>query len=73
MGWAHTAIKPGDTLQRHLRNLVGKTITLRLSDGTDLTGRTRFVAKDCMLFEETPGAPLVTVSLEHVVTVRLSD
>ncbi|HEY2902077.1 MAG TPA: hypothetical protein VGL59_15960 [Polyangia bacterium] len=45
---------------------------MRLSDGTDLTGRTRFVAKDCMLFEETPGAPLVTVSLEHVVTIRLS-
>lgn len=66
-------IKPGDSIHRHLRDLVGKLVTLRLSDGTDLAGRSKFVAKDCLLFEEAPGAPPVTVALAHVVTVRLNE
>ena len=45
---------------------------LRLSDGTDMTGRMKFVAKDCLLFEETHGGPLITIGLLHVVLVRLN-
>ena len=70
---APTGIKPGDTLQRQLRDLVGLPVTLRLSDGSDVTGRVKFVAKDCLLFEETPGGPLVTIALGHVVLFRLAS
>lgn len=66
-------IKPGDTIHRQLRDLVGKTVTLRLSEGSDITGKPKFVAKDCLLFEEAPGAPLVTIALAHVVLIRVSE
>jgi hypothetical protein len=45
---------------------------LRLSDGSDVTGRMKFVAKDCLLFEETPGGPLITIALAQIVLVRIS-
>lgn len=51
---------------------MGQPVTLRLSDGSDVSGRMKFVAKDCVLFEETPGGPLITVAVAHVVVVRLS-
>ncbi|HVR63584.1 MAG TPA: hypothetical protein VMU50_16905 [Polyangia bacterium] len=47
-------------------------MVLRLSDGSNLTGRAKFVAKDCMLFEETPGGALITVALAHVAVVRFN-
>ncbi len=65
-------IKPGDNLQRQLRDLIGQPVTLRLSDGSDISGRMKFVAKDCLLFEEIPGGPLVTIAIGHVVVVRLN-
>jgi hypothetical protein len=56
-----------------LRELVGKTLTLRLSEGSDVTGKPKFVAKDCLLFEEGPGSPLVTIALAHVVMIKVSE
>jgi hypothetical protein len=56
-----------------LRDHVGKTVTLRLSEGSDLTGTPKFVAKDCLLFEAAPGAPLVTIALAHVVMIKISE
>jgi len=48
-------------------------VTLRLSEGSDVTGRPKFVAKDCLLFEEAPGASLVTIALAHFVTIKVSE
>ncbi|HXI57937.1 MAG TPA: hypothetical protein VNO55_17855 [Polyangia bacterium] len=56
-----------------MRELVGKTVTLRLSEGSDVTGTPKFVAKDCLLFEEAPGSPLITIALAHVVMIKVSD
>jgi hypothetical protein len=56
-----------------LRDLVDRPVILRLSEGSDLAGKTKFVAKDCLLFEESPDKPLITVALAHVVLIRLSE
>ena len=71
-GRAQTSIKPGDTIHRQLRDLVGQLVVLRLSDGSDVTGRTKFVAKDCLLFEQAPDGPLITIALAHVVVIRFN-
>jgi hypothetical protein len=72
-GGAHTSIKPGDNIYRHLRELVDRTVTLRMSEGSDLIGKPKFVAKDCLLFEESTGKPLITVALAHIVLIRVSE
>jgi hypothetical protein len=56
-----------------LRELVDRTVTLRMSEGSDLIGKPKFVAKDCLLFEESTGKALITVALAHVVLIRVNE
>jgi hypothetical protein len=48
-------------------------VTLRLSEGSDVTGKPKFVAKDCLLFEERPGEPLIIIAVAHVVTIKINE
>lgn len=49
------ALKQGDTIQKILEDRKGKQVTLRLSDGGELTGRILAVTKELVLLSELAG------------------
>ncbi len=48
-------LKQGDTIQKILEDRKGKQVTLRLSDGGELTGRILAVTKELVLLSELAG------------------
>lgn len=52
---AELAIKSGDTTQSLLASYKGKVVTLRLTDGDEMTGKVRFVSKELVQLEELSG------------------
>ena len=55
-GWAEElSFKPGDNMTKALEAQVGKTVTVRLSSGEDITGKVRNVGKELLHLGELAG------------------
>ena len=52
---ADLSIKNSDTIQSLLEAKKGTIITLRLTDGEEMTGKVRFVSKELVQLEELSG------------------
>jgi hypothetical protein len=70
-------IKPGDSIQKILEDRKGRQVTLRLSDGEEMTGTVRSITKELVLIGALAGRDfydgIVEVEKISAVIVRVKD
>lgn len=70
-------IKPGDSIPKILEDRKGKQVTLRLSDGEEITGKVRTVTKELVQIGELSGRDyfegIIEVGMISAVIIRVKE